>query len=171
MSITDGEGTSPGRFADRGTRARGATVGATTTTGEDEMDLDRARSFLREHHRAVLGTLRADGTPQLVPVLVAVDDRGRALISTRDGSAKVRNLRRDPRAWICALPDEFFGEWIQVDGAVEVVEQPAALPLLEDYYRRVAGEHEDWSAYRRAMAEERRVLLRIELERAGPSRR
>ncbi|GAB2653354.1 PPOX class F420-dependent oxidoreductase [Saccharopolyspora gloriosae] len=135
------------------------------------MDLDQARSFVREHHRAVLSTLRADGTPQLSPVLAAVDDAGHVVVSTTGGSAKAHNLRRDPRAWVCVLPDEFFGEWIQVEGAAEVVEQPAALPLLEDYYRTVSGEHEDWAAYREAMVRERRVLLRIELVRAGPSRR
>lgn len=135
------------------------------------MDLDQARSFVREHHRAVLSTVRADGTPQLSPVLASVDDAGRVLVSTSEGSAKVRNLRRDRRAWVCVLPDEFFGEWIQVEGAVEIVEQPAALPLLEDYYRGISGEHEDWAAYREAMARERRVLLRIELTRAGPSGR
>ena len=90
------------------------------------MDLDRARSFVRDNHRAVLGTLRSDGTPQLSPVLVAVDDAGRLVVSTRAATAKVRNLRREPRAWVCVLPDGFFGEWIQVDGSVEIVELPAA---------------------------------------------
>jgi hypothetical protein len=42
--------------------------------------------------------------------------------------------------------------------------------LLEDYYRRLSGEHPDWDDYRAAMERERRVLLRIELERAGPDR-
>ena len=133
------------------------------------MDLDRARSFVRDNHRAVLGTLRSDGTPQLSPVLVAVDDAGRLVVSTRAATAKVRNLRREPRAWVCVLPDGFFGEWIQVDGSVEIVELPAALPLLEDYYRRISGEHEDWDAYRQAMREEHRVALRLRPTRAVAS--
>ncbi|MGI9062883.1 MAG: pyridoxamine 5'-phosphate oxidase family protein [Pseudonocardiaceae bacterium] len=41
------------------------------------MDLDEARAVVREQHRAVLATVRQDGTPQLSPVLVAVDDEGR----------------------------------------------------------------------------------------------
>jgi hypothetical protein len=41
---------------------------------------------------------------------------------------------------------------------------------LVDYYRRVSGEHEDWADYRAAMRREQRVLLRIELTRAGPDR-
>jgi hypothetical protein len=41
---------------------------------------------------------------------------------------------------------------------------------LEDYYRRVADEHENWDDYRAAMRRERRVLLRITLDRAGLDR-
>lgn len=134
------------------------------------MDLDEARGVVRTQNRGVLATLRADGTPQMSPVLAAVDAEGRVVISTSAGTAKVRNARRDPRAWLCVLPDEFFGPWIQVEGEVEVVELPDALPLLEDYYRRVAGEHDDWDAYREAMRSENRVLVRLELTRAGPSR-
>jgi hypothetical protein len=36
------------------------------------------------------------------------------------------------------------------------------------YYRQVAGEHPDWDEYRAAMERERRVLLRMTIERAGP---
>ena len=133
------------------------------------MDLDEARAVLRDQHRAVLATLRRDGTPQLSPVLVGVDAEGRAVISTREPAYKVRNLRRDPRAWLCVLPDGFFGRWIQVDGTAEVVSLPDAMDGLIDYYRRTAGEHPDWDDYRAAMTRERRVLVRLTLATAGPT--
>jgi hypothetical protein len=41
---------------------------------------------------------------------------------------------------------------------------------LVDYYRRVAGEHPDWDDYRAAMIREQRVLLRVTIERVGPTR-
>jgi hypothetical protein len=41
---------------------------------------------------------------------------------------------------------------------------------LVEYYRSLAGEHSDWDDYRAAMERERRVLVRVELERAGPDR-
>jgi PPOX class probable F420-dependent enzyme len=134
------------------------------------MDLDQAREVIREQHRAVLATIRGDGTPQMSPVLVAVDDEGRVLVSTREAALKVRNLRRDPRSWLCVLPDGFFGRWIQVEGRTEIVSLPDAMDGLVDYYRRVSGEHENWDDYRAAMQREQRVLLRIELTRAGPDR-
>jgi hypothetical protein len=41
---------------------------------------------------------------------------------------------------------------------------------LVDYYRRIAGEHPDWDDYRAAMEKQKRVLIKIEIERAGPDR-
>lgn len=104
------------------------------------------------------------------PVAAGVDDDGRIIVSSRETAFKVKNLRRDPRAWLCVFPDAFYGRWVQVEGRVEVVSLPEALPLLEDYYRQVSGEHPDWDDYRAAMVREQRVLLRIDLERAGPDR-
>lgn len=134
------------------------------------MDLDKAREIIREQHRAVLATIRDDGTPQMSPVLVGVDDDGRVLVSTRETSVKVRNLRRDQRLWLCVLPDGFFGSWIQVEGRADIVSLPDAMDGLVDYYRRLMGEHENWDDYRAAMQRERRVLLRVTLSRAGPDR-
>ncbi len=134
------------------------------------MDLDEARAYLRDHHRAVLATVRADGAPQMSPVTVGVDADGRAVISTRETAMKTRNLRRDPRAWLCVFSDQWYGPWIQVEGDVEIVELPSAMEGLVSYYRDISGEHPDWDDYRAAMERERRVLLRIALTRAGPDR-
>jgi PPOX class probable F420-dependent enzyme len=132
------------------------------------VDIDRAVSFLAGHPRAVLATTRADGRPQLSPVVVAVDDEGRALISTRETAVKAKNLARNPRAYICAISDGFFGEWIQAEGTAELIHLPAAMPMLEDYYRRTSGEHPDWEDYREAMRRDRRLIVRVTIERAGP---
>jgi PPOX class probable F420-dependent enzyme len=134
------------------------------------MNLDEARQFLRENHRAVLFTFRADGRPQLSPVAVAVGADGRAVVSSRETAFKVKNLRRDPRASLCVVADNWYGGWVQVDGTASIVSLPEAMDLLVDYYRSVAGEHPDWDDYRAAMERERRVMVRIELERAGPDR-
>jgi PPOX class probable F420-dependent enzyme len=134
------------------------------------MDLEEARAVVAQQHHAVLATLRQDGTPQMSPVLAAVDAQGRVVVSTRTRAFKVRNLRQNPRAWLCVLPDGFYGRWIQVGGSVRIVELPEAMDGLVDYYRRVSGEHPDWDDYRAAMEREARVLLQIELTSAGPDR-
>lgn len=132
------------------------------------MDLDEALATIRTQHRAVLATMRSDGTPQMSPVVAGVDADGKVVISTRETAYKVRNIRRDPRAWLCVLPDEFFGNWLQVEGDVEVVGLPDALDGLVEYYRLISGEHPDWDDYKKAMIDQRRVLLRLSPTRAGP---
>ena len=135
------------------------------------MELDEARAVVRREHRAVLATRRRDGDPQLSPVVAGVDDAGAVVVSTRETSVKVRNLRRSPRAWLCVFPDAFFGPWVQVEGEVEIVDLPAAHEGLRDLYRQVSGaEHDDWDDFDAAMRRERRVLLRVHLDRAGPDR-
>ncbi|GAB2850939.1 TIGR03618 family F420-dependent PPOX class oxidoreductase [Actinoallomurus bryophytorum] len=132
------------------------------------MDPSRARDFAREHHRAVLVTRHADGRPQTSPVICAVDDKGRIIVSTRETAAKTRNLLRDPRVTLCLFTDAFFGEWAQVDGEAEIVRLPDAMEPLVDYYRMISGEHPDWDEYRESMENDRRVLVRVTITHAGP---
>jgi PPOX class probable F420-dependent enzyme len=132
------------------------------------MDLDEARAFVRANHRAVLATMRRDGTPQMSPVACTVDDSGAVVVSTREPAAKTRNVRRDPRAWLCVMSDGFYGQFVQVEGSATVVSLPEAMDGLIDYYRSISGEHPDWDDYRAAMEREQRVLIRLDLTRAGP---
>lgn len=132
------------------------------------MDLDAARAFVRDHHRAVLATTRRAGRPQLSPIACAVDDEGRVVLSTRETLAKTANLRREPHVSLCVLSDDWYGQWVQIDGSAEVGSLPDAMDGLVDSYRSVAGEHPDWDEYRAAMQSEGRVLVRITIERAGP---
>jgi PPOX class probable F420-dependent enzyme len=133
------------------------------------MDLDDARAFMRENHRAVLATRRGDGIQQS-PVLVAVDGEGRTIVSSRETAYKVKNLRRDAWAQLCVFTERFFGAWIYAEGRAEVVSLPEAMDPLIDYYKRFPDDNPDWDDYRARMERERRVLVRIELERAGPDR-
>lgn len=134
------------------------------------MNVEEARAFVRDNHHAVLSTRRRDERPQLSPVAVAIDDAGRVIISTRETAIKVANLRRDPTVSLCVIADGFYGPWVQLDGHAELVSLPDALEPLVDYYRSVSGEHPDWDDYRSAMQRERRLLVRITIERAGPNR-
>jgi PPOX class probable F420-dependent enzyme len=132
------------------------------------MDVRDALNFVRDNHRVVLATRRANGDPQLSPLVCAVDDDGKVVISTRETAIKVKNVRRDPRVALCVINDGFFGRWVQLDGTAEIVSLPDAMEGLVDYYRRISGEHPDWDDYRTAMQRERRCLLRVTVTRAGP---
>src|ERR1700722_8901576 len=134
------------------------------------MEIEDARSFVREHHRAVLATRRRDGSPQLSPVTAGVTSDGLIAISSRETAMKTLNVARDPAISICVFSDEFFGKWIQLDGTAEVRSLPEVMDQLVEYYRSVVGEHPDWDDYRAAMVRDRRVLLVVTPSRAGPDR-
>jgi PPOX class probable F420-dependent enzyme len=134
------------------------------------MEIEKAQEFLRENHRGIFTTSRGDGRPQMSPVTHTLDDEGKICISTRKPAIKVKNSRRDPRVSLCAINDQFFGQWLQIDGTAQVVELPEAMDGLVAYYRAAAGEHPNWDEYREAMVRDERVLLRVTIERAGPDR-
>ncbi|MDE0169952.1 MAG: PPOX class F420-dependent oxidoreductase [bacterium] len=134
------------------------------------MDNREARNFINSNHRGILLTYRPGGAPQMSPIIAGVDTDGYVVVSSRETAYKVGNLHRDHRASLCMFTDGFFGGWIQVDGVADVLSLPEAMEPLVDYYRSLSGEHPDWDDYRDAMRRERRVLIRIAIERVGPTR-
>ncbi len=124
------------------------------------MTLDEKLEYLHSHHHAVLVTRRADGRLQTSPIVCGVAG-SQVVISVTGDRAKTRNARRDPRVTLCAMSDEFFGPWVQVDGTAEVVDLPEAMDGLVELYRSISGEHPDWDDYRAAMIADGRCLLRI----------
>jgi PPOX class probable F420-dependent enzyme len=133
------------------------------------MEIDEAVEYVRRNHHAVLATLKQDGSPQLSPVTAGVDGDGHVIISTRQTAYKVRHVRRNPRVWLCAFPDGFYGRWVQLEGTADIVELPEAMDGLIGYYRDISGEHPDWDDYRAAMERDQRLLLRIAVSKAGPT--
>lgn len=132
------------------------------------MEVVEAVAFISKNHRAILSTTRKDGLSQMSPVLAVPDGNGKIVISSRVTAYKTKNLLRVPYAALCVVEDKWYGQWVQVEGSTEVVHQPEAMELLIDYYRRAAGET-DWDVYRERMIAEQRVLLRLTVERVGPS--
>ena len=133
------------------------------------VDKADALSFVSENHRAVLATRRAAGDPQMSPVTVGVED-DKIVISSRETAYKVRNIRKDPRVSLCVMNDGFFGHWIQVDGKADTLSLPDAMEPLVEYYRGIRGEHPDWDEYRSVMEQEKRLVIRITIEKVGPNR-
>lgn len=132
------------------------------------MLLADALEFARNHDRTVVATRREDGGLQMSPVNSGVLD-GTIVISSTAGRAKVHNLRRDPTASVLIFTERFYGAWVQIDGRAELIDQrdPAALDLLVQTYRTIAGEHPDWADYRAAMVRDDRLVIRIHPERAS----
>jgi PPOX class probable F420-dependent enzyme len=139
---------------------------ATNTT----VDLNELLEFVRPRHQMILATRRRDGAPQLSPVTGGVDSDGRVVISSYPERAKLHNLRRDPRASVLVLSDDFGGAWVQLDGPAEVLDMPSreAEDGLVEYFRCISGEHPDWDEYRQAMRDQGKSLIRITPEHWGP---
>jgi PPOX class probable F420-dependent enzyme len=129
------------------------------------IDLERARHFLKVRHDGILATIKRDGRPQLSNILYLLDDDGRLKISVTQTRAKTHNLRRDPRASLHVQGRDRY-EYLVVEGTAQLIEGAGLAEALRHYYRKVRGEHPDWSEYDAAMLAEQRLLLSISVERA-----
>ncbi|NYV76524.1 PPOX class F420-dependent oxidoreductase [Streptomyces sp. UH6] len=127
-------------------------------------------ALLSEADGGVLATLRSDGRPQLSNVNHAYYPEERLLrISVTDDRAKTRNLRRDPRASYHVTSADRWAYTV-ADGTAEltpVARDPrdGTVEELIRLYRDVNGEHPDWDDYRAAMVRDRRLVLRLRVER------
>ncbi|MFC7328585.1 PPOX class F420-dependent oxidoreductase [Marinactinospora rubrisoli] len=127
------------------------------------------RTLLAESRLGVLATLRSNGRPQLSPVQPFYDREAEVIhVSTSAATAKITNLRRDPRAALeVTAPDG--SAWATAEGTATLI-GPGTDPhgpevaALVDYYRAAAGEHPDWAEYRSVMVSERRVLIVLSVE-------
>lgn len=134
------------------------------------MELDAALRRLSEVRQAILVTLKRDGRPQSSHIVAAVGSDGVVRISITADRAKYHNLRRDPRATLHVNRADFWA-YAVVEGTAElspVAADPAdgTVDELVELYRSLSGEHPDWSEYRAAMVRDRRLVVRLQPERA-----
>ena len=134
------------------------------------MDTDALHQLVASKQHGVLVTIKRDGRPQLSNVVYSLGADDVIRISVTDGRAKTANLRRDPRASLHVSRDDFWA-YAVVEGTARllpVAEAPddPTVDALVELYRSVAGEHDDWDDYRRAMVEEGRAVVRLRPTRA-----
>jgi PPOX class probable F420-dependent enzyme len=121
--------------------------------------------FVAERKNAMLLAIKSDGRPQSSNIAYVVNDAGQILISVTAGRAKTKNLRRDPRASLHVNRDDFWA-YVVVEANVELTPVAASpdddtVDQLVDYYRAVAGEHDNWDEYRQAMVDDQRLILTL----------
>ncbi len=129
------------------------------------MDLATALTFAREHRRGVLATQKSGGRPQLSNIAYAVGSDGVIRISVTADRAKTKNLARDPRASLHVTREDFYA-YAVLEGDAElspVAEAPddATVEELVEQYKVIAGDHDDWDAFRQAMVRDRRLVARL----------
>ena len=110
--------------------------------------------FWTERHLCTLTTLRADGTPHVVPVGVTVDVEARcAWVITFATSQKVANLTHNNRVAACQVDG---GRWSTLEGTARVHKDPDSVKRAMDRYA---------LRYREPQPNPLRVAIRIEVER------
>jgi PPOX class probable F420-dependent enzyme len=128
------------------------------------MELADALTFAATRRNGVLVTQKRDSRPQLSNISFAIVDDVIKISITAD-RAKYVNLRRNPQASLYVSREDFWG-YVVLEGDAElsdVAAEPddAAVEELVALYRVIAGEHDDWDDYRRAMVADRRAVVRL----------
>ncbi len=71
------------------------------------MEFEEVRPFLEANHRGVVMTFQPAGAIQSSIVVLGAYQGNVAFVSVRGSSAKVRNLRRDPRCTVLAVKQDW----------------------------------------------------------------
>jgi PPOX class probable F420-dependent enzyme len=136
------------------------------TTLQDVVDIARQDRFL-----AVVSTLRADATIQSSLVnagVVAHPVGGNEVVGfVTYGKAKLAHLRFRPQV---SITFRAGWSWATVEGRAELVGPDDPHPdlgaedlrlLLREVFAAAGGTHDDWAAYDREMAEQRRTAVLV----------
>jgi len=133
------------------------------------MEIVDAQKFLQQNHRACIAVRQKDGWPQMTFVSPGIDPQGRVIITSRGTTYKIKHLRRDPRVSMLIFGEQYSGsKFVQIHGAAEIIEQPAAMDMLIFWYKQVRCEHKNWEEYKTRMVDEKRVIIRVNIEKVGP---
>ena len=110
--------------------------------------------FVRERHLATLTTLRADGSPHVVPVGFTFD-RSRAVVRviTWATSVKTGHARHGGRAAVSQVDG---GRWLTFEGVVSVTAEPSAVAAAVSAYA---------ERYRPPKERPDRVVIEIRVDR------
>jgi PPOX class probable F420-dependent enzyme len=100
------------------------------------IDDERVLAFCRERHLATLTTLRADGTPHVVPVGMTLDPAaGLARVITSGTSAKARHVAAAGGAGAPVAVCHVDGRrWLTVEGRAVLRADPASVAEAERRY-------------------------------------
>lgn len=143
---------------------------------------DLARLVPLEHGLAEAVTLRPDGSAHASVVnlgVLAHPLTGEDVVGfvTRGETRKLVHLRADPRLTVVIRAG---WQWAAADGTAELVGPDDPRPgigaerlrlLRREVFSAAGGEHDDWDAYDRVMADERRAVVLLVPRRCYSSAR
>ena len=136
------------------------------------MKIGDAQEFLKHHHHGVLVARKRDGSLQMTLVSPVIGPDGKVIITARDTTYKVKNIRRNPEVSLLVYGEKFNGSnYIQIDGRAEVIPQPQAMEIVLDWHRQIRGAPANWDEIRNKTVAEGRIAIRVSIEKVGPQNR
>ncbi len=124
---------------------------------ENNLSDPSIKSFFEGKNFAFIATSMKDGTPQITPTWIDVED-DRILVNTAMGRVKQKNLTRDPRVAVSITDNSNPYHMVTVRG--EVVEQITG-EEAETHIDKLAKKYLNQDKYPRSAPDEKRVLLKI----------
>ena len=105
---------------------------------------DSARSKIEAPNLAFLATVMEDGSPQVSPIWIAMED-GNITFNTALGRLKERNMRRDPRVAISVADRDDIYDRVTIRGRVlEMIDGEVAERQIDDLARKYLGTDYPW---------------------------
>ena len=136
------------------------------------MKIGDAQEFLKHHHHGVLVARKRDGSLQMTLVSPVIGPDSKVIITARDTTYKVKNIRRNPEVSLLVYGEKFNGSnYIQIDGRAEVIPQPQAMEIVLDWHRQIRGAPANWDEIRNKTVAEGRIAIRVSIEKVGPQNR
>jgi PPOX class probable F420-dependent enzyme len=121
---------------------------------------DEQKQFFRKPNFGHLATLEPDGSPQVTPVWIDVDDE-HILVNTAKGRKKVRNVERDPRVSVEVVEQDNPYSMLSVKGKVVGMTTDGADQHIDAMAKKYLGQ--DSYPFRRPGEE--RIILKIQPEK------
>ena len=120
--------------------------------------------LFQDKNFAFVSTLMKDGSPQITPTWVDIEENGKAsiLINTAEGRVKHNNLSRDPRLAISVMNRNNPYEMVTIRG--KIIEQ-IRLNAAEEHIDKLAKKYLGVDKYPGRSPGEKRVILRVKPEK------
>ena len=135
------------------------------------MEFSDYERFVQSNHRGVITTFQRNGAAHSSIVVCGVYRDKAAFVSVYPKSAKVRNLRRDPRCTVMAVSEDWRA-CVAVEGEAELMdygntEAETMRQELRDAYRACSahGDHPNWEEFDAAMVRQEAVIVTVTPQR------
>jgi PPOX class probable F420-dependent enzyme len=135
-----------------------------TQTGSESLLTEPLVKFFRGRNFAFLGTLNKDGSPQVTPTWIDIEEKGHEemiLVNTAMDRVKQKNVSRDPRVSISIVDEDNPYSMVTIKG--RVVEQ--TIKGADEHIDKLARKYLNTERYPAHSSKVKRIILKIKPEK------